>query len=92
MIPLARDSRDTANWHPKAEGNLHSSTLPLPDTDTTEELPYWWLGKVWEGLWGAGGGFSHSRKQRGGRGKVEMLGMSKGVCREKQGLVQGTRG
>lgn len=41
LIPLARDPGDTVNLHPKAKGNLHPSTLALPDVDTTS-LHHWW--------------------------------------------------
>jgi len=93
MILLARNPGDTANWHPRAEGDLYPSTLPLPDMYTTEKLPRWWAWKSVEELWYAVGGFSHTREQQGGeRGGLEVLGTSKGVCREKQGPAQGTRG
>lgn len=70
-IPLARVPVDTANQHPRAEGNLHPSTLPLPNTDSTEKQAHWWAWKsMGRAVWCRRGLLPHlgaaGRQERGG--------------------------
>lgn len=86
MIPLGRAPGDIANQPPRAEGNLHPSTLPLPNKDTTERLPHWW---AWKNVGRAVGCRRGLLPHLGELGRRERGG---GSTRNEQGGLQGKAG